>query len=77
MENTKKFKMGESVLIFVECFEIVRGTIDGARKYSTAFENVIYNVVTPVGTFERYPCDMFRSVDEIIAEVPNRVICCE
>ena len=70
--------MGEEVLIFAsDCanFEIVRGTIEGARKYETAFGNVIYNVVTPVGTYERFACDMFRSVEEIIAEVPNRVIC--
>ena len=77
MENTKKFKMGESVLIFTEGFEIVRGTIKGARSYSTAFDSVIYYIDAPVGAFERCACDMFRSVEEIQAEVPNRVICCE
>ena len=76
MEN-KKLRINESVLIFAsDCgnFEIVRGTITGGRKYETAFGNFIYLIETPIGTYERYEMDVFRSVEEIQQEIPNRVI---
>lgn len=73
MEN-KKLKMGDKVYIVLENFDIVKGSIIGARRFVTAFGNLLFLISTPIGTFERFACDVFASVEEIQQEIPNRVI---
>ncbi len=73
MEN-KKFKMGDKVYVVASNLDVVQGEIVGARRFYTAFDNLLLLVETPIGTFERFSCDVFRSVEEIQQEIPNRVI---
>ena len=73
----KTFKLGAPVYVVmgaITCeYEIVKGRIAGAREFSTSFSKLIYFVVTKYGGFEVLPSDIYESVEEIAADLKNRV----
>lgn len=74
----KTFKFGQKVYLPL-CdrgmnFNLVRGTIEGVRKYHTSMGNYAYVVATPRGTFEVLDSDIYESVDDFISDVKNCVV---
>lgn len=74
----KSFKFGQKVYLPL-CdrglnFELVRGTIEGVRKYKTSTSNYAYSVSTPRGNFEVLDCDIYESVDDFITDIKNCVV---
>lgn len=74
----KSFKFGQKVYLPL-CdrglnFELVRGTIEGVRKYETSTGNYAYVVSTPRGCFELPASDIYESVDAFIEDVKQCVV---
>lgn len=83
MENNelrlnKAFKFNSSVFVAVVGdfgdFRLIKGRVSAVREFKTAFSKVIYTIETLDGRFEVLPCNIFESVEEFIADVPQRVI---
>ena len=77
MKSNKRFKFGQFVylpIMKLGNFELVKGVIDGVRRCSTAFDEFIYEVNTPRGSFLAFGIDLYESVEDFIKDVPNLVI---
>ena len=79
MENNnfnRRFKMNEEVFIFADFQQgmphIYKGRIIGCVKVSGIYE-YIYQVETALSIYFRFPDSIFKSIEEIVAVIPEIV----
>lgn len=55
-------------------FDIAKGIVSGCVEQSSALGQFVFRVDTPLGSYFRYPCEMWESVEDFQKDVPQFVI---